>query len=133
MGFDIKFDKIQDDIGYGKIVLDDYSENFESPLHFWTILDYKNQWEEGIIRIKYGNHKSALVTAMYPPQYANYIIWWVIYKEYNYAVFQNHILFLEKLNKPFVIDNIYSYIPEKSNKICDEYAVSEWRVLIDTI
>jgi hypothetical protein len=133
MVFDIRFDKISKKIGQGLIILDQFSERFESPLHFWTADDYKQQWRDGIKRILDDEMKSALVTAMYPPESANFIMWWNMYRDQESVVFRNHLLLMEQLEQPFNIARLYSYVPERLPSVDEEYQVSEWEISFDRI
>jgi hypothetical protein len=65
--------------GRGRITLDDFVEDFESPLWFWKTADYERQWTQGIQRILEGEPKSCLITALIEPiQTADYVFgsWW---------------------------------------------------------
>jgi hypothetical protein len=70
---------------------------------------------------------------MYNPQYANFIFWWILYKEDKIVHIQNHVLFLETISEGFKIENIHSYIPEREIYTEDGEAISEWSIDIKEI
>lgn len=128
MAFNIRFVEITNTLGHGEIVLDQFAEHFESPLDFWTVSDYEKQWKVGVSRILDGETKSVLVTAMYPPDTANFIMWWVIYRDGSTVVFRNHMLLTDQLPQPFDVRNIYNLIPDRLPSDDTEFPVSEWSV-----
>jgi hypothetical protein len=115
----------------GEIRLNDFVEQFEAPLTFWTVEDYERQWARGLRRISEGSAKSCLITAMYDPTVANFIIWWPIYRELDHAVVQNQVLFMKKLKGTFDVQDPYRSIDERVSITEDGEPISEWIVSID--
>ena len=136
MNFSIQFmnKKIQgelDVLRVGKIIMNNYSETFQSSLSYWNESDYMNQWKNGIKYIIDGHKKSCLVTSMFDPKVANYIFLWLLYLENNVVHIQNQVLFLNDLNESFNEDRIYSYISEREIIDEDGNSISEWDVKVN--
>lgn len=136
MSFSIKFlnQKIQGELGVlrvGKILMNDYSETFQSSLSYWNEFDYINQWKNGTKYILDGHKKSCLITSMFDPKTANYIFLWLLYLEKNIVHIQNQVLFLNDLNESFNEDRIYDYISEREIIDEDGNYISEWDVNIN--
>ena len=73
---------------------DDFKEKFVIPLDFWSVDQYQAHWVQGIERITKGAFKSCLITALYDPQIAHPIFWWIIYREGQKCIFQNQMLII---------------------------------------
>ena len=131
--FDIRFLLSQSQAGRGQIALGSFVEEFDSPLGFWMDADYKRQWKEGTSRLLAGAAKSALVTAIYDPGNANFLMWWVMYRDDGEIVFRNHILLMEHLPRPLDLNDLYSFVPERDRNRDSEYPVSEWVVPLESI
>jgi hypothetical protein len=130
--FDIKFIETagsankQHDSELGEIAIGEFSERFEIVLEYWNKSDYQRQWFEGLSRIVGGNTKSCLITSLTDPASANFIFWWLIYRDGTVTVFQNQILFLDELAAPFDVVNPYAVIPDRVQITEDGEKVSEW-------
>ncbi len=129
MGFSIDFidykspDKF---LTRGQISIGDFSEEFECAIHYWDKERYINQWVEGCNKIC-KDSKSALVTSMNDPEKANFIVWWIMYREDNNIYVQNQFLFMEHLSSPFLEENLYSYIDDREIVNEDGREISEWQ------
>jgi len=131
----------------GKITIGNFTEKFLMSLDTWTVEEYKQQWKEGIERIR-THHTSCLVATIqnleigYP-----LIILWTLYKENNTVFVRNQILNIEiakELNLPinisdFNIKTCYQFI---NPRITDENGlsidedgneISEWSVPLSEI
>ena len=115
----------------GKITIGDFDERFNIALEYWSIDDYKRQWQEGLERIK-THSMSCLVTYVQNPNDAPFIDWWPMYKIGNKIHVQNHMLFAHLYrkrigNKEFTPDTCYDFIPSRKQK----EKVSEWVVELE--
>src|SRR3990167_9946853 len=63
----------------GEITMGDYKETFVMPLNSWTIGDYKQQWKEGLARIK-THDKSCLVNFVQNMHANPMVVMWVLFK-----------------------------------------------------
>jgi len=132
-GFNISFTDTSGHTGRGEIQLNEFFERFDSSFEYWPSNVYESQWKEGVQRIVEGEKKSALVTAMYPPESANFIVWWIMYHDGDNVIFQNHLLMLEMAKQQFEVSKLYSYIPDYSEGEDEEFPVSEWIVAMDSL
>jgi hypothetical protein len=117
----------------GEIKIADFTESFHSATTYWNKNDYLNQWKKALERIRQGFESSCFITSMCNPLYANFIFWWVVYIEGDWAHIQNHIFFLNELSEPFQVDKIYSYIQKREIYNEDGNKISEWKIRIEEI
>lgn len=116
---------------YGQIRIGDFSETIYVPVEFWTLEDYKKQWEEGLSRIE-NEKKSCLVATVQGYKQAPALVnWWCLYKVDNQIVIENFRLVGKWLKKalkgePFTPENCYQFIPRMSRR----KDVSKWYVPI---
>jgi CdiI N-terminal domain len=102
-------------------------------LSYWNKLDYLMQWEAALTRIYDGNDKSCLITSMFEPSTANFIFLWALYLDGSIVHIQNQILFLEKLDKPFLETNPYESIRDRKTVSDEGDKISEWDVDVNDI
>jgi len=117
----------------GEINIGDCSEILYIPLDWWSLTDYKQQWQEGLMRLK-NYDTSCLVVAVHNPSIRPYINWWLLYKVENKIYVRNQLLiedaYAEQIgNKVFTVQNCYEFIPSR----CDRYdedgdEISEWTI-----
>ncbi len=117
----------------GQITLGRFTERFESPLHYWDRGNYEQQWYSAASRVLSDSKRVALVTAMYDPAIANFLMWWAIYREENYAFFQNQLFFLDKLTIPFDIARIDELVRPRQTVNEDGRQISEWSVPLEEL
>lgn len=110
----------------GELKLMDFTEVFQAPISYWKKDDYERQWQEGLRRILQGHDKSCLVTSMYNPLMANFIVWWPMYLHEGKVYIQNHLLFMSELKQPFEEPKLYEYIHTRETYSIDGDKVSEW-------
>ena len=115
MNFLIEF--LEDAQGYedlvqGQIKINEFCEVFEASLSFWDREDYVAQWNRGLSRLVLGRKTSCLITSMYDPKIANFIIVWTLYREGTKILVHNNLLFLEDIHGEFDPDNPYIHIPQ---------------------
>lgn len=115
---------------HGRIQLADFSEIFESSLEYWKEGDYLSQWYDGIFRVVNRKQESCLITSVTDPASANFLFWWPIYIDGLNAIFQNQVLFLDRLPSSF--DEKFPYASLKPRRsVSDEGTkISEWTVPI---
>jgi hypothetical protein len=112
----------------GRIQIGDFSESFEASLEFWSTDTYVSHWKESIRRIVAGEAKSCLITSLTDPATSNFLIWWPIYREFDQVYFQNHVLMLGKLTKPFDLTRPVDSIPTRDVVSANNEHVSEWSI-----
>lgn len=135
MQFDIRFTgpTARGNLRPGRIVLDDFTELFEAPLGFWSAGQYKRHWREAIARLADGETRSALVTSMYDPDTANFVVWWPMYRRDASVIIRNQILFLDQIQGVFDASRLFSYIPERREDLDAECPPSEWVIDLDSM
>jgi hypothetical protein len=117
----------------GSLIIGNFKEDFLASLSYWGRENYLSQWRESILRLLNGKNNSAVVTAMYDPEKANFIFWWVMYLIEECVHIQNHVLFLEQLDHPFDENDIYQFIPPRETHTSDGEPISEWVVNISDL
>lgn len=117
----------------GLITIGSFQERFIAPLDYWTATDYERHWVQAISRLLETSDRSCLVTAMYDPATANFIVWWPLYRVGNTAFIQHHILFLDTLASPFNPNDPFALIPQRETVNEDDERVSEWHVSIEDL
>lgn len=117
----------------GEIKIGDFHEAFRASLSYWTEHEYLSQWKDALKKIINGDNKSCLITSMYDPSNANYIFIWVLFLDKKVVHIQEHILFLDELNKPFCELNPYESIRSRETVDEDGNSISEWDVQLDDI
>lgn len=137
MSFEIQFrtpsdDEITRQECSGIIVLNDFREIFVSSLTYWNLLDYQEHWNKSLERALQ-REDSCLITSVYDPSMANFIVWWLLYSREDEIVIQNHLLFMDSLSKPFTPQNPYSFIPRYEMENDEGEQISEWKIRVDDI
>jgi hypothetical protein len=111
----------------GKIIIDDFSEGFISPLTYWSKQDYLQSWVFEITKANKISNKAFLATSMYDPQFANFIFGWALYFRNDLVFCQNHILFLNEISGEFNPLLISSYMHEREIENEEGQKISEWQ------
>ena len=124
----------EDGLAFGEIRLNDFVENFESPLTFWDAAHYEQQWKDGIARLLKGAQRSCVITSIVDPQNEAdcFGVWWTLYRDGEYVVAHNQLLLTEVLGR-FDPENPYEFIPARASVSPDGEPISEWRVRLDGI
>lgn len=126
--------ELEDDLVIsGTLVIGDFTENFHASLSYWDRDSYLSQWTEGLKRLLRGENYSAVVTTMYDPSTANFIFWWVMYLIGDDVYIQNHVLFLDELDRPFDETDLYNFVPERETQTEEGEPISEWTVSLSAI
>lgn len=117
----------------GKIVIGDFSEEFRSPIGFWSQAEYRAHWEDAIRRLISGQDRSCLITTMLDPQNANFIVWWPLWRSKGDTVLcRNQVLFLKNLPGRFDPANPYASVSEYSPRKGKDKP-SEWQIPISDL
>ena len=123
-----KFESEGEIVLSGSLTIGDFNECFQAPLSYWDRGNYLSQWRESLSQLLNGESNSAFVTAMYDPNTANFIFWWVMYLIGENVHIQNHVLFLDELKQPFDEHDIYKFIPARETHTEEGEPISEWVV-----
>lgn len=110
----------------GTIEIGDFRETFLSPLIHWNRTHYRNHWNDAIERILTTSDRSALVTAMHIPKYANFIVWWPMYADGDNIHFHNSILPIAELGNTFNEERMFDFIDPRKRVTPSGEGISEW-------
>ncbi len=135
MNFDIKFKNNEPnrEIALGSIAIGNETDFFESSLSYWSKEQYEKQWIDGCQRICRGENISALITSMYDPIKANFIIWRPLYVKHEIVIAHEQILFIDELGKTFSEESLYEHVIQRKNSDEDGNAISEWKTNVHEI
>jgi hypothetical protein len=103
------------------------------PLDWWSLDDYKKQWQNGLNRLV-KHDKTCLIVAVDNPQMRKFVEWWLLYKIDNKIYVRNKIviedIYLKEIgDKPFTVVSCYDFIPERGSRFNDDgWEISEWVV-----
>ncbi|QJR80430.1 hypothetical protein CA267_006410 [Alteromonas pelagimontana] len=114
------------DSGVGKIQIDDFKESFRSDLSFWSKADYERHWSQAAKALGEG-FPVVFITSITEPIISNFFRSWACYPVKGELIFQEHILFLEDLERPFDLDAPHSNVRAYESVTEDGERVSEWR------
>ncbi len=129
----VSMDRDMSELRLGLIVIGDFEERFEASLSYWAVEDYQKQWKQALERIIAGEPKSSLITSMHDPQNANFVTWWLLYRDGQQVHVQNQLLFMDQISGPYDLANPYVYIPDRETVDEDGNRISEWRTTIAEI
>lgn len=123
----------------GQITIGDFKESFIMPLDSWTIEEYKQQWREGLERIKTHNSSCLIATLSGLKRDYPFIILWALYKENDTIFIQNKLLFdeiFEQISQglpPFNSKTCYLYLLPRKTTSSSGNKISEWKTNLNAI
>jgi hypothetical protein len=117
----------------GLLVLGDWKEEFLASLYQWSKEDYERQWRHAINVLIQRTRKSALITEYVSPEAASHLVWWPMYLVGETVLFQNHLLFYDQLERPFVIQDALSFVRDRQTVNEEGRKISEWAVSLDDV
>lgn len=117
---------------YAYITLGAFTEEFVVPLDYWSEDKYRRSWANAITQAILGP-SSCLITSLSDPDNANFIVWWLLYKEHDLVFVQNQLLFLNTIDGGFDPWNPYSHIPPRDVQSEEGVMVSEWIITVNEI
>lgn len=116
-----------------EIIIDRHKEITEVPLQYWRREQYRQQWQSALDRIVSGQPTACLITGMYDPKSANFIMWWPMWREGEIVYIQNQILFMDKIRANFNENEPHQYIPKRATVTDEGEKISEWAVKVSDI
>jgi hypothetical protein len=117
----------------GRIALGDFSEEFVSPIVFWTVDNYRRQWCEAAERLLNGYEMSCFVAAMRESPLDGALFLWPAYREGEAVHLQHKLLLPELVKVSFDVMNPYAQVSERRTLSDDGEPISEWQVSIGDI
>ena len=121
-----------DGVAYGEIQIGAFRERFQSDLSFWKKADYARQWRSAISWILESD-RAAMITSLGDPASANFIRWWVMYREAREIVFQEQVLFINELTAPFDPEVTWKIVRERRTVSENGQEISEWRSSVEAL
>lgn len=112
----------------GRMILGKTMEDFLSNLALWSKEDYKSHWKRELKALFEGAPKVALIVSFNDPEAAWNMEIWPVYRDGEYAHFQNHFPLYSDLPRDFKIMELSSYIKDRATFTEDGDQISEWRV-----
>ncbi len=113
------------DAAYGRIEIGEFSERFVSDVSLWTRADYERQWRKAALLIQ-DSDRAAMITSLTAPSSANFIRWWVLYREGDGVILQEQILFFDELTARFDPEAPERFVKERETRSEDGQMISEW-------
>ena len=117
----------------GRIALGDFAEEFVAPLVFWTVDDYRRQWDEAAERILDGSERSCFVAAMRESPLDGAIFLWPAYRDGEAVYIQHKLLLPELVKGGFDMLNLYAQVGERRTSSEEGQLISEWQVSVEDI
>lgn len=117
----------------GEITINEFKEFLDIALDWWSLNDYRKQWQEGIDHLL-DHNVSCFVVSIHNPKIRRYIDWWLLYKIGNKVYVRNQLIisdiYQEQIgDKPFTVQNCYDFIPERGESHDEDgNKISEWVV-----
>jgi hypothetical protein len=112
----------------GVLVLGDAREYFLASLYEWSKEYYESQWRHALKTILLGRDKAALITTYGSPENATHLEWWPMYAAEDAVFLQDHLLFYDRLTKPFSVQDAFSFLRDRQTTNEEGKAISEWMV-----
>jgi len=117
----------------GRLVLGKSEEEFLANLSLWTKSDYQSHWTRELRALVEGNSKVALVVSYDDPKAASNMEIWRVYRNGEWAHFQNQLLPYGDLPGDFDVSEMSHYIQDRAITTEDGDRISEWRVALRDI
>ncbi len=118
----------------GRLVLADHTEQFESPLGYWSTSDYLRQWRDGLERAASGNN-SCLVHETVGQGQAGHVFLYLLYPDEaaNAVHVQEKLFLAEWLPDSFDPHLPYALVPERATHDEDGEQLLEWTASFDDL
>ncbi len=114
----------------GMMKLGNDTEYFYAPTTYWSAEQYESSWNTALRRISDGAEVSCLVVAIEDPEAVAFIEVWPLYRENNAVHFQNHYIFMEKLDHKFNPGTPRNSVRARETVDEDGKSISEWTLLL---
>jgi hypothetical protein len=121
--------RTRDDLAAAQVVFGDEKEDFLASLAVWSREDYEDQWRQGASRIVEGSDISCLVGSVDGEAGQLSASGWVLYREDDVVVVQEHLLSPDGLSTERLCDLIEPRITHTESGA----QISEWTVRLGEI
>src|ERR1051326_4178063 len=117
----------------GKVVLGKSTEEFVANLSLWSKSDYESHWARELKALVEGSSKVALVVSYDDPKASSNMEIWRVYRDGEWAHFQNQLPFYSDLPHNFEISKMSEYIQDREVITAEGNRLSEWDVAVRDI
>jgi hypothetical protein len=117
----------------GKLVLGKCTEEFLANLSLWSRSDYESHWTSELKALVGVNPKVALVVSYNNPKASSNLEIWRVYRDGEWARFQNQRPRYSDLPHGFEISKMSQYIQDRVVITAEGNKISEWDVPIRDI
>ena len=117
----------------GCLILGASTEDFLANVSLWGKTDYESHWNRELGALVNGSRKVALVVSYDNPQASSNLEIWRVYRDGDWAHFQNQLLPYSHLPENFDISEISRYIQDRVVITAEGNRISEWDVPIRDI
>jgi len=117
----------------GRLMLGKSEEEFLANLSLWDRSDYESHWIRELKALLEGNSKVALVVSYDDPRAASNLEIWRVYRDGEWAHFQNQLLSVDSLPGDFKVSDMSRYIQDRVVTTANGDRISEWNVTLRDI
>jgi contact-dependent growth inhibition (CDI) system CdiI-like immunity protein len=117
----------------GRLMLGKCEEEFLANLSLWDKADYERHWLHELKALLGGSSKVALVVSYNDPKASSNFEIWRVYREGDWAYFQNQIPRFDTFPSEFEISDLNRYIQDRTVTNADGQKISEWNVALRDI
>ena len=117
----------------GKLLLGNTTEEFLANLSLWGKSDYTAHWHRELKSLFEDKPKVALVVSYNDPRAASNMEIWLVYRDGEWARFQNQLPWYSDLPREFDIAKMSSYIEDRQMITAEGDRISEWDVAMRDI
>lgn len=117
----------------GRLVLGESEEQFLANLSLWDKSDYQFHWRRELKALVEGNSKVAIIVSYDDPNAASNMEIWLVYRDGDWAHFQNQLLWYSSLPEGFVVAEMSRYISDRVVTTEERHRISEWDVPVRDI
>ena len=117
----------------GRLMLGKSEEEFLANLSLWDKSNYESHWIHELKALLEGNSKVALIVSYDDPKAASNLEIWSVYRDGEWAHFQNQLLRFDSLPHDFKVSEMNRYIQDRAVTTEDGDRISEWDVALRDI
>jgi hypothetical protein len=117
----------------GALVLGKITEEFLANLSLWGKSNYESHWTRELKALYEGRPKVALVVSYDDPKAASNMEIWRVYRDGDWAHFQNQLLSYSNLPHGFEVSKMSNYVDDRVVTNTEGQRISEWDVAIRDI
>jgi hypothetical protein len=132
--FDIRFELGPEvDLGnrMGSITLGSHTERFQSPVGYWSLRDYEQQWIAAARRLL-SEPETVFLTSVADPDAVEVIRGWPMWRDDELVYVHERLFILNQLDHKFDVEQPYSHIGQRL-QIGEDGRISEWRLQVEDI